>query len=166
MLTPAEQHAAARCAPITSRDRVPARYTSPRELAPGITFYGSCTIDGRATWGYRLTCAHCGADERCPVGSSVSHEDAPGAFRHDHADCADTPALSTARRTRDGRALTWAQRRTESRRVLRYLPAWGDTGYRHGPQLPALDTPDSSVLPSSYAGPMLQADGESRAYWH
>jgi hypothetical protein len=74
-----------------------ARYGCPRTVAPGVTFYGSCSYHGRSSWGWRLTCEGCGADESCPVGSSVAHEDAPGHFAREHRGC--NPDTESARVT-------------------------------------------------------------------
>ncbi len=53
----------------------------------------SVDVNGRCTWGQRLTCLGCGEVDECHAGSSVSYEDAPAAFARKHADCIEGAAV-------------------------------------------------------------------------
>ena len=45
------------------------------------------SYNGRSVWGYRCECEHCGTVEENPLTSSVSAEDGPPLFAHEHAHC-------------------------------------------------------------------------------
>jgi hypothetical protein len=65
----------------------------PLRSYPHVIHEGSCSVNGRSTWGYRVTCTGCGAVDATTVGSSVSAEDAPRRFGWNHRDCGpDTTA--------------------------------------------------------------------------
>lgn len=70
-------------------------YGTPRTIAPGVTLEGSCTVNGRSTWGFRLTCDGCGEVDASPVSSSVASEDHPPRFAREHRAC--NPEYAPAR---------------------------------------------------------------------
>lgn len=63
-------------------------YTFAHMLNAHVAFYRATFVrqDGARVshWGYGVGCAHCGAWEGQPVGTSVLYEDAPGRFARQH----------------------------------------------------------------------------------
>lgn len=111
-----------------------------------IRLSGSCTVNGRSSWGYRIECAACGTVDEYAHCSSVTAEDGPARFAYEHRECAPTGSPfgeAIDRHPNRPRPLDGPSRRMLATYVkgnVRYPHSYrgadvGDTGREHGPCL-------------------------------